>query len=219
MSTGNSAQVTGPGQSFAALDFETATGKRNSACAVGVVVFNEQGQPTDTLHKLIRPPGNHYSSHNTKIHGIGPSDTRHAPGFPDVWDQVTQLLGERMVVTHNTDFDMSVLRNSAEHHRYAPRPFLYVCTCRIARAVMPRGASCSLATLTNKFGIPLTHHDPLSDANAAGLLWLALLKRYGPTPADLCTAVGYRPGVFQAGNQSVSPVAAQRRQRWRRPSR
>ena len=83
MSTINSGQATGLGQSFAAVDFETATGKHSSACAVGVVVF-EQGQPTDTLHKLFRPPGNPHSSYNTKVHGIGPSDTRHAPGFPDV---------------------------------------------------------------------------------------------------------------------------------------
>ena len=45
------------GQSFVAIDFETATSERNSACAVGVVVF-EQGSPTDTLSLLIRPPGN-----------------------------------------------------------------------------------------------------------------------------------------------------------------
>ena len=35
------------GQSFAALDFETATSERSSACAVGVVVF-EDGAPTDS---------------------------------------------------------------------------------------------------------------------------------------------------------------------------
>ena len=179
MSTGNSAPVTGPGQSFAALDFETATGKRSSACAVGVVVF-EQGLPTDTLHKLIRPPGNLYSSYNTNLHGIGPSDTRHAPGFPDVWDQVTQLLGERMVVAHNTDFDMSVLRASAKHYRYAPNSFPFVCTYRTARAVMPGAGTWRLNVLADRFGMPLPHHDPLSDAKAAGLLWLALLDRFGP---------------------------------------
>ena len=53
------------GQSFAAIDFETATSERNSACAVGVVVF-EQGSPTDTLSLLIRPPGNRYDGRLAK---------------------------------------------------------------------------------------------------------------------------------------------------------
>ena len=48
-----------PGKSFAAIDFETATSERNSACAVGVIVF-EHGTPADTLSSLIRPPGNRY---------------------------------------------------------------------------------------------------------------------------------------------------------------
>ena len=111
----SSEQATVLGQSFAAIDFETATSERRSACAVGVVVF-EQGLPTDTLNLLIRPPDNHYDSFNTMIHGIGPSDTRHAPDFPESWERVAQLLDGRLVVAHNTAFDLSVLRRSAEHH-------------------------------------------------------------------------------------------------------
>ena len=47
--------------SFAAIDFETATSKHNSAYAVGAVVF-KQGSP---------------------------ADTRCSPGLPEVWEQVT----------------------------------------------------------------------------------------------------------------------------------
>ena len=39
------------GRSFAAIDFETATSQRSSACAVGVVIFNE-GSPVDTRRLL-----------------------------------------------------------------------------------------------------------------------------------------------------------------------
>ncbi len=69
----SSTQLADIGESFVAIDFETATSERNSACAVGAVVF-EQGSPTDTLNLLIRPPGNYYDGLNTTIHGIGPSD-------------------------------------------------------------------------------------------------------------------------------------------------
>ena len=169
----NSREQTDLGQSFAAIDFETATNERNSACAVGVVVF-EQGLPTDTRQLLIRPPDNDYDPLNTMIHGIGPSDTRRSPEFPEVWERVAKMIDGRLVVAHNTAFDLSVLRISAEHHGYEPDPFPFACTYRIARSAMPDATSWSLDVLANEFGIPLSHHDPLSDAHAAGLLWLAL---------------------------------------------
>ncbi len=189
----NSEQATGLDQSFAAIDFETATSESRSACAVGVVVF-EQGLPTDTLNLLIRPPGNHYDGFNTMIHGIGPSDTRRAPDFPEIWERVARLLDGRLVVAHNTAFDLSVLRRSAEHHGYEPDPFPFACTYRIARSAMPDARSWSLDVLAADFGIPLSHHDPLSDANAAGLLWLALPDRFDTTPSDLLATHGYRLG-------------------------
>ena len=189
----SSTQTADLGQSFVAIDFETATSERNSACAVGVVVF-EQGSPADTLSLLIRPPGNYYDGFNMMIHGIGPSDTRHSPEFPEVWEQVAPMLDGRLVIAHNTAFDLSVLRRSAEHHGYKPDPFQFACTYRIARSALPDAISWSLDVLADEFGIPLTHHDPLSDAHAAGLLWLALPQRFGTTHSDLLDSLGYRLG-------------------------
>ena len=189
----SSTQTADISQSFVAIDFETATSERNSACAVGAVAF-EQGSPTDTLSLLIRPPGNRYDGFNTMIHGISPSDTRRSPGFPEVWEKIAPMLDGRLVIAHNTAFDLSVLRRSAEHHGYVPDPFSFACTYRIARSAMPDSTSWSLDVLADDFGIPLSHHDPLSDAHAAGLLWLALPERFGATHSDLLDSLGYRLG-------------------------
>ena len=193
MSENSNEQAPGLGRSFVAIDFETATSERSSACAVGVVVF-EQGQATDKLNLLIRPPDNQYDSFNTILHGIGPTDTRRAADFPEVWERVARLLDGRLVIAHNTAFDLSVLRRSADHHGYAPAPFPFACSYRIARSAMPDIASWSLDVLADDFGIPLSHHDPLSDANVAGLLWLALPDRFGTTASDLLATHGYRLG-------------------------
>ncbi len=196
------------GRSFAAVDFETATSERKSACAVGVVVF-EQGSPTDTLSLLIRPPGNRYDGFNTMIHGIGPADTRRSPGFPEVWEQVAPMLDGRLVVAHNTAFDLSVLRRSAEDHGYEPDPFPFACTYRIARSAMPDATSWSLDVLAADFGISLMHHDPLSDAHAAGLLWMAMPKRLGTTHSELLASLGYRLGYCRFdGYKPFSNAAA-----------
>lgn len=42
---------------FAAIDFETANGRRTSVCSVGVVVVRG-GEVVDTLYSLIRPRPN-----------------------------------------------------------------------------------------------------------------------------------------------------------------
>ena len=204
----SSEHTTGLGWSFAAIDFETATSERNSACAVGVVVF-EEGLPAGTLSLLIRPPGNRYDSMNMAIHGIGPADTRNSPEFPAVWEQVARMVDGRLVIAHNTAFDLSVLRRSAEHHSYTPEPFRFACTYRIARSVMPDAMSWSLDDLADDFGIPLTHHDPLSDAHAAGLLWLALPVRFGATHSELLSSLGYQLGYCHLdGYRPFSNAAA-----------
>ena len=180
-------------RSFVAIDFETATSERSSACAVGLVVF-ERSSPIDRCRLLICPPGNRYDPFNTALHGIGPSDTQDSPGFPEVWEQVAGMLDGQLVIAHNTAFDMSVLRRSAEHYDYEMAPFPFACTYRLARSAMPEAPSWGLKALAAEFGIPLSHHDPVSDAQAAGHLWLALPERFNTTHPELLTTHGYRLG-------------------------
>ena len=115
-------------------------------------------------------------------------------------------------------FDMSVLRKSAAHYRYQPAPVEFVCTEKLARRAIPQRPSYRLNALAAEFGLPLTHHDPVSDAAAAGLLWLTLLARSGQTPARLLRSCGYwGPGYCRNGHYQgfTRPQATQRRRRWR----
>ena len=71
---------------FAAIDFETANGKRTSVCSVGVVVVRG-GEMTDSFYSLIRPRPNFYSRFTTAIHGLTYDDTAEAPDFAAVWQR------------------------------------------------------------------------------------------------------------------------------------
>ena len=51
----------------------------------------------------------------------------------------------------------------------SPESFPFACTYRLARSALPEARSWGLKGLAAEFGIPLSHHDPLSDAHAAGL--------------------------------------------------
>ena len=62
---------------FAAIDFETANGKRTSVCSVGVVVVRG-GEVVDTFYRLIRPRPNSYTQWTTAVHGLTYDDTMEA---------------------------------------------------------------------------------------------------------------------------------------------
>lgn len=89
---------------FAAIDFETANGKRTSVCSVGVVVVRG-GEVTDSFYSLIRPRPNFYSRFTTAIHGLTYDDTAEAPDFETVWKQIAPRIEGLPLVAHNSPFD------------------------------------------------------------------------------------------------------------------
>jgi len=159
---------------IAAIDFETATGYRNSACAVAIITVAE-GQVTDQYYRLIQPPGNAYWGQNIDVHGIRPSDTLSAPTFLEVYPEIRERLLGRTVVAHNESFDRDVLRRTMEHYGLDPFELSladrWECTCRIYRAKGFKPAS--LDACCAQLSIPLDHHNALSDALACARLYLS----------------------------------------------
>jgi len=161
---------------FVAIDFETATGYRNSACSVGIVSI-KAGKIVDEYHCLIQPPENEYWDRFIDIHGIQPEDTEDAPNFAAVWGEIAERLKGKVIVAHNAGFDRSVLFGTAEHYgidgaMLCP-PETWFCTMRhFANEGYPNKG---LAYCCEVHSIELNHHDVLSDARACAQL--ALLAR------------------------------------------
>jgi len=100
---------------FVAIDFETATGRRNTACAIGIVTV-EDDKIIDEYYSLIKPLGNEYNWHNVNVHGITEEDTKSAPTFEMVYPEIKKCLQGKTVVAHNENFDRGVLQQTMEHH-------------------------------------------------------------------------------------------------------
>ncbi len=160
---------------FAAIDFETANGKRTSVCSVGVVIV-DHGTIIDRIHSLIRPRPNYYTDWTTRIHGMTYEDTAHAPDFPEVWADIAPRIAELPLVAHNSPFDEGCLR--AVHELYGiPYPeYRFLCTCRTARRLIPGLPNYQLQTVAAYCGYDLTrHHHALADAEACAHIALYLL--------------------------------------------
>jgi DNA polymerase III subunit epsilon len=179
---------------FAAIDFETATASRDSACAVGLTVF-ENWKVADSKSWLIQPPDNRYDAFNTRIHGLQAADTADAPTFSEIWPQVEQRIAGRLVVAHNTAFDLNVLQRSAAYTSCVVNDMRFICTYRLAKQTWPERWSYKLYDLAEDFGIELDHHNALSDAAAAGELVAHICKANGvPDLESAAEYLGFRIG-------------------------
>lgn len=172
---------------WAAIDFETATRSRTSACALGVVVV-EDGEELYRQAWLIRPPDNRYDSMNIAVHGIRPSDTERAPAFCDVWDEALQVIGDRPLVAHNASFDVGVVRRCCELYELPLPTSSYHCTVQLARRTWPELGSYRLPIVANHVGASLQHHDALSDAAACSMVLHACVQAAGAASLDLLVA-------------------------------
>ncbi len=158
---------------FVAIDFETATAARSSACAVGIVRV-EAGAIVEEYYRLIRPPHNQYTPFNISIHGISPRDTREAPTFADLYPEIRKMLEGRKIVAHNESFDRGVLRATMEYYGLDYTELgldeKWECTVKLYRKKGYTHAN--LAYCCHMNGIELRHHEALSDARACAQLYL-----------------------------------------------
>ncbi len=169
---------------WAAIDFETATRSRTSACAVGVVLVDD-GRVVEERGWLIQPPGNRYEPINIRIHGIRPEHTVGKPDFGAVWRDVDALVGDRLMLAHNAPFDMGVLRRSGEHTNAAVRDHAFACTVALARRTWPTFGYFNLKAVCDALGIELiNHHDAVADARACAEIALRVADVLGPETVE-----------------------------------
>lgn len=107
------------------------------------------------------------------VHGISWSDVADAPAFREVWAELERELdGAAFIAAHNAPFDERVLRACCRVARILPPALPFRCTLQLVRRLLP-GRPASLPAVCRQLGIPLRHHDPVSDAEACARLVLA----------------------------------------------
>jgi DNA polymerase-3 subunit epsilon len=159
-------------QNFAAIDFETANGKRSSVCAVGVVVVRD-GKIVDSFYSLIHPEPNYYSDGCQQVHGLGHEDTDDAPIFPEVWAQIEPKIKGLPLVAHYKPFDESCLKAVFSVYQMDYPDYEFYCTCDAARKHFGKSLpDHQLPTVAAECGYNLeNHHHALADAEACA--WIA----------------------------------------------
>ncbi len=160
-------------QLFAAIDFETASGERNSACAIGYVIFNHS-KIIKKKSYLIKPPKPEV--HFTEIHGLTWDMLKKEKTFDKVW---------RLIKMNYSELIISLL---ITHLLIGP---YYILAAIIIISIFPHKSlktllfspesigisKYKLNTVCKNLRIPLNHHDALSDAKGCALIAIEAFKK------------------------------------------
>lgn len=183
-------------ENFVAIDLETATSDRSSICQIGITEVID-GEPLEPKSWLVQPEGNRYDSMNIWIHGITPEDTKNSPSFPEVWKEVLPYLQNKIVVAHNTSFDMYALRDAFNKYGIEYPTFDYYCSLRIARCIVKGCYSYSLDVVANHLGLEFgVHHKADSDSLGCALVLLKCLDIDGSKLSELEEKYNFHRGSF-----------------------
>lgn len=134
---------------------------------------------------------------NIWIHGITPEDTKNSPSFPEVWKEILPYLQGKIVVAHNTSFDMYALRDAFDKYRMEYPSFDYFCSLRIARYIVKGCYSYSLDVVLNHLGIEFEHHHKAdSDSLGCAQLLLKCLENDNISFDELEKKYNFHRGTF-----------------------
>ena len=160
---------------YTAIDFETANRSQESGCSVGLVKFDEEGEVLDTYYSLIKPRSLYFDPFCFSIHHLDPIDILRAPGFDEIWKDVSSFIGEDVLVAHNAQFDAKVLRKSLAVCGIEAPSYDYYCTLSLSRKLWPGRESYKLTKLAEGFSWTYEAHNALEDAIICGKLFSRLM--------------------------------------------
>lgn len=159
---------------FIAIDFETASGKRSTPCALGITLVKDS-QIVECKSYLINPECK-FSPHNIAVHGIHPEDVVSSPTFADLWPEIRPLFRHYPVVAHNVSFDRSVLESTARRYHLDLPAITYFCTLQLCQENY-EWESYKLNDICSNLGICLeTYHHCDCDSAACAQIMLRLLS-------------------------------------------
>ncbi len=161
-------------ENFAAIDFETANGRRSSVCAMGVVIVRG-GEVVDKFYSLIQPAPNFYTCWTTNVHGLTRRDTDGQPLFPEVWKRIEEKIEGLPLVAHNRPFDEGCLKAVFEEYAMEYPGYKFYCTLAASRRTL-RLPCHQLHVVAAACGYDLAnHHHALADAEACAAIALKIL--------------------------------------------
>ncbi|MPT31179.1 MAG: hypothetical protein E2600_05845 [Chryseobacterium sp.] len=162
---------------FTSIDFEKSNNDSCSVCSIGIAVF-ENGTIIYSDNFLVQPPGNEYLALHTSIHGLSAEDTCDSPGFPDVWEIISQYIEGEIVVAHNgSTVEFPILQSLFDYYGMDLPSYQGICTLQLSQQLFPYLNNHQLSTLAALFNLDFDenrYHNSQYDAEIGGQVFLKM---------------------------------------------
>lgn len=159
-------------ENYVAFDFETASGK--NPCSIGIVEFFK-GEVINEYYSLINPKIEKFNPFTTRIHGIRESDVVNEREFNEVWNEINHFFEKKIIIAHNSSFDISVLNHSLDRYGLEKPNSNCFCTLRISRELLEL-ENYKLSTVAKYYSINQNnYHNALEDAFVCGKVFSNLM--------------------------------------------
>ncbi|MEI7487466.1 MAG: 3'-5' exonuclease [Chryseobacterium sp.] len=169
---------------FCAIDFETATNDRSSACEVGVCIVQDS-KIIETKTWLIKPPSfPYFSQYNIDVHGILPNDVKNSPTFDEIWYEIQEMMYGTLMIAHNASFDAGVLRACLSHYGMFTPKIDYLCSIQLAKKSWNYLPKYGLKHLAEYHQIKFKHHRAGADAEVCAKISLLAFEKLFLTSND-----------------------------------
>jgi len=119
--------------SFVVIDFETGNKNPWTACELAAVVV-EDGIVVDQAEWRLNPKEYIEFSH---IHGIRNEHVLHSPTFAEAFNDIRTFIEGRLVIAHNAEFDLGILKACCEKDGLPQLEFVSLCTLTMAICAYP----------------------------------------------------------------------------------
>ena len=159
---------------YIAFDVETPNRFNNRMSAIGITIIEDE-IITRKLYSLINSETS-FDYFNIQLTGISEEMVLDKPIFPQIWDKIEPLMSDSILVAHNAQFDMNVLKCCLRDYGITWKTHVpYLCTVQIGRRALPK-MSHKLNALCDYYGIELDHHHAGSDSLACAKILLRYIE-------------------------------------------
>lgn len=161
---------------FVAFDIEMPGQRDMRISAIGITVVDD-GKITDKRFYLVNPECK-FDPYVIKLIGITPDMVKDKPIFPEVWEEIKDIMSSGILVAHGAAGDLKTLCECLLHYGIEWKSTAeFLCTCDMGLACYPCLEGHGLDALCEHIGFELDHHNAQSDSEGCARILLDFINQ------------------------------------------
>lgn len=172
--------------------------------AIGITVI-ENGEVVNSFYSLVNPKSK-FDPFIVDLVGITPEMVEDKPTFPEIWEQVKDMMSDGILVAYNAPSDLRILSRCLKHYKIEWKQKVeYICTYYMGQICYPELEKHGLDSLCEHLDINLEHHNAGSDSYGCAMLLLDYIKN-GMDPKEYIKVYDTEKQRTVKNRNKVAPV-------------